>query len=327
MSRCKRCGTSFDYNERDGVCPRCCFYNRPPGTVGYDDEWAKNYNIEDNSYQLPKSIIEQEDREKSKRIHPKPKSRQKGKSVETGRRVTVGQREKRTKETTGKRTITGEKKAYYSRERQTFGEKEAAAGRRKSLVIGILVVMIFVSVVAAVIPAIIYRVEQKSGSEEAQEFTSMIVDLEDAADGIEAGDTIFYPGEARVLFQEGELPEMPEGEKCIGIMLTADETKVSYDGIYWERPYVFDGKNYRQMVYTGRLANADQFEDLGDGTGAFPYYLSSFSDGMEEGYAIYFVDKDATEVTLSLPCQSQDEKNKDKIYYTGVVDVVIPIGK
>ena len=64
MSRCKRCGTSFDYNERDGVCPRCCFYNRPPGTVGYDDEWAKNYNIEDNSYQLPKSIIEQEDRGK-----------------------------------------------------------------------------------------------------------------------------------------------------------------------------------------------------------------------------------------------------------------------
>ena len=52
MARCKRCGASFDYDKRDGVCPRCCFYNRPPGREQTDDEWMKNYNIEDNSSQV-----------------------------------------------------------------------------------------------------------------------------------------------------------------------------------------------------------------------------------------------------------------------------------
>ena len=55
MAKCERCGASFDYEEREGVCPRCCFYNRPPGAARQDTEWMKYYNVEDNSYQLPKS--------------------------------------------------------------------------------------------------------------------------------------------------------------------------------------------------------------------------------------------------------------------------------
>ena len=55
MAKCERCGASFDYDERQGVCPRCCFYNRPPGAARQDTEWMKYYNVEDNSYQLPKS--------------------------------------------------------------------------------------------------------------------------------------------------------------------------------------------------------------------------------------------------------------------------------
>ena len=55
MAKCERCGASFDYDERQGVCPRCCFYNRPPGAARQDTEWMKYYNVEDNSYQLPKT--------------------------------------------------------------------------------------------------------------------------------------------------------------------------------------------------------------------------------------------------------------------------------
>lgn len=52
MAVCKRCGKSFDYQKREGICPKCCFYNRPAGTWQEDDSWMKNYNYEDNSYEV-----------------------------------------------------------------------------------------------------------------------------------------------------------------------------------------------------------------------------------------------------------------------------------
>ena len=51
MAVCKRCGTTFDYAKREGVCPKCCFYNRPARAWQEDDSWIKNYNYEDNSYE------------------------------------------------------------------------------------------------------------------------------------------------------------------------------------------------------------------------------------------------------------------------------------
>ena len=50
MAVCKRCGTTFDYNKREGVCPKCCFYNRPVSAWQEDDSWVKKYSYEDNSY-------------------------------------------------------------------------------------------------------------------------------------------------------------------------------------------------------------------------------------------------------------------------------------
>lgn len=50
MAVCKRCGTVFDYNKWDGVCPKCCLYNRPEGSREEDDCWMENYNVDDNSY-------------------------------------------------------------------------------------------------------------------------------------------------------------------------------------------------------------------------------------------------------------------------------------
>ena len=52
MAVCKRCGATFDYNKREGVCPKCCFYNRPANAWQDDDSWIKNYNYEDNSYDI-----------------------------------------------------------------------------------------------------------------------------------------------------------------------------------------------------------------------------------------------------------------------------------
>lgn len=52
MAVCKRCGATFDYNKREGVCPKCCFYNRPTNAWQDDDSWIKNYSYEDNSYEF-----------------------------------------------------------------------------------------------------------------------------------------------------------------------------------------------------------------------------------------------------------------------------------
>lgn len=61
MAVCKRCGKVFNYEKRDGVCPKCCFYNRPEGTWQEDDSWIKNYNYEDNSYDVKAHEYESED--------------------------------------------------------------------------------------------------------------------------------------------------------------------------------------------------------------------------------------------------------------------------
>lgn len=67
MAVCKRCGKTFDYEKREGVCPKCCFYNRPTGTWQEDDSWIKNYNYEDNSYNVTVSSEDGYDTKEEKR--------------------------------------------------------------------------------------------------------------------------------------------------------------------------------------------------------------------------------------------------------------------
>ena len=52
MAICKRCKAPFNYEKREGICPKCCFYNRPAGTWHEDESWINNYNIE-NRYVAP----------------------------------------------------------------------------------------------------------------------------------------------------------------------------------------------------------------------------------------------------------------------------------
>ncbi len=68
MSRCKRCGTNFDYAKREGVCPKCCFYNRPDGMWQEDDSWIKNYNYEDNSYDIIAQEAEYDEKNSNDRL-------------------------------------------------------------------------------------------------------------------------------------------------------------------------------------------------------------------------------------------------------------------
>lgn len=307
MARCRRCGTAFDYESREGVCPKCCFYNRPEGTVTQDDEWAKNYNIEDNSYQLPKSIIEQD--EKSRKRH-KYKDTERGSYYGQHRQASVGKQE--------------ERKQYARRNDE---RRDIEGSGKKRWIIGI-VICAAVLITTAVTGGAAYFSqikEKKTGS--SRDFTITDMDLDQAKEGVAAGDTVFVVGEAKVLFKEGDLPEMPSGEKCIGIWLEADESDIDYNGIYWDRPYVYDGGNFRKMVDVNGIASSDRFEDLGDGAEVFPYYIDSYEENIESGYAVYFVDKDAKEVTLSLPCQSLDSDDDQEIRYDEVIDIRIPIEK
>ena len=68
MATCKRCGQTFIYEKTDGVCPKCCFYNRPVGSTQSDESWMKNYNCDDNSYVPPKISSEEIMTEKKGRI-------------------------------------------------------------------------------------------------------------------------------------------------------------------------------------------------------------------------------------------------------------------
>ena len=44
--RCRRCGTVFKYEDREGVCPKCCFYNRRTPVHDEENLWLNDYHID-----------------------------------------------------------------------------------------------------------------------------------------------------------------------------------------------------------------------------------------------------------------------------------------
>lgn len=295
MARCKRCGATFDYNQRDGVCPKCCFYNRPPGRENTDDEWMKNYNIEDNSYELPRSVVEQEqDKKKSKKGRTSPASKEK----------------------------TGNKKSsYYNKktERVRRNDRDSREKSSSPLIGKIILILIFVMVIMGVASGVLFGLRtENSKTVTNYDISVNTATVSEASEGITAGEITYKVGEAKVLFNEGELQDLPAGEKCIGIWIEDDESVIDYNGVNWERPYVFDGQNYREMLYVDGLEDAAKFE----GMDIMSAYLSYYD---QAGYAVFFVPADVTTITLSLPCQSVDPENSKKKIYQKVMDVTLSI--
>lgn len=307
MARCKRCGASFDYNKRDGVCPRCCFYNRPPGQDRSDDEWMKNHNIEDNSYELPRSVVEQD-----QAYNTRGKSSHKKK---TSQRET---------EIFGYKGRPRKNSEYYDKKSERAKRNDRMNTDRDilSIVRKAGLVLFLVAVLLSIMAGIFYylRVSKMSGESESYDIRIRTASDQEASDGITAGDITYRIGEAKVLFSEGQLLDLPKGEKCIGIWIEDDESAVNYNGINWERPYVYDGYSYREMLYIDGLDDAAKF----DGMETMDKYLSYYD---QAGYAVYFVAADATSVTVSLPCQSVDSGNSKKKSYQEVIDIVLPITK
>lgn len=281
MAKCSRCGTSFDYEQRQGVCPKCCFYNRPSGAAQQDTEWLKYYDIEDNSYELPKQESENDI----------PKNR---------------------KTRWVNRTNTKQKQT----------KKIFPLGKVAGLVI--VVCLILIAVTSFLKTAKVEEDWNFGEEEDVQQSELMTIEthtLEEAAEGITAGDITYRIGETKTLFHEGDISDLPSGEKCIGIWIEDNESALDYTGYEWERPYVYDGSDFRQMINTESLNDENIF--IKNGIVSFPVYEVGYED--KSGYGIFFIDADASSVTLSLPCQTVDENNTDQVEYTKVIDVTIPL--
>lgn len=294
MAQCKRCGTSFDYAKREGVCPKCCFYNRPPGTAWEDEEWTRHYNIEDNSYELPK--------------------------------METGQGDDFDSSDSGRFQWKKNKKECHkegSHSHKTVKRPKQTGKNRSSVlkkVVVLLVLLVVLMIAFIMIARVFVSVKNATSPAETAEFVVENAEWEELQDGVKAGQLTYQTDEkgAVVLFEEGELPELPEGEKCIGVWLGDDESVLDYDGIYWDRPYVYDGKNYHTMVHPEYITSSDRFNALG--LEFFPRFTYSYD---QEGVAVFFVDKDAETVVLNLPQQTATKN--DQIEYTGVTEIEIPI--
>lgn len=340
MAKCERCGASFDYDERQGVCPRCCFYNRPPGTPRQDMEWMKYYNVEDNSYQLPKSeggleeLFPERKRSWAKRIRDshREKAAHTGTSenVSSTRRAREGrnlasarQREARLARNKNKYSRSNQESASAYREYDERTAKGTLAGK-------IIAIFMVACVLLVVLTAFLknagtdgWQFGGVTQTEEGELFTVETRTVEEAAEGITAGDLTYRVGETRTFFREGELSDLPAGEKCIGIWLEDNESVLDFTGYGWERPYVYDGNSFRRMLDAESLDDGDKFTLAG--ILPFPIYGAGFED--ESGYGIFFVDADATSVTLSLPCQTVNPDDTDKINCTEVIDITIPLAE
>lgn len=307
MARCKRCGAIFDYDKKDGVCPRCCFYNRPPGAPHHDDEWLSTYNIEDNTFQLPKQ---------SAQIDEEPKSIWHKKRPNYKKKVSS----KKNCDTEGSHVHTPSR----PKTREDYEKREEPPERKgpRRLLLALLIILAVVFVVMFIGRRLRnISVHKEKTPTPPREFNIEKKTMEDLINGIQVGDMNFSTmGQgAMVLFSERDLPEIPAGEMCIGIHLQDDESSLGYNGIYWERPYVYDGTNYRELV-DGTLMNAKGI-DRQMGIDFMKQFVSSVNDF--DGLAIYFVDDEAQSVTLCIPNQTLGDD--DKVQCSGVVEIEMPI--
>lgn len=326
MAKCERCGASFDYDERQGVCPRCCFYNRPPGAARQDTEWMKYYNVEDNSYQLPKSegladLFPEEKSGWTKRLHAghREKTAAGGGRRDSSVRYRKADRQKAARRETSKSRGTA---AGAYRDGEDSG-RASLLGKVIAFVVIICILMVVITAVLQVTSARGWRFNSGEKEQEDKNIRIETISAQEAAEGVTAGDLTYYVGEAETLFQEGELSDLPAGEKCIGIWLEDNESVLDYTGYSWERPYVFDGTNFREMVDVGALDDQHYFTEKGIET------ASVYGVGYEDmyGYAVYFVDAAAQSVTLSLPCLTVDENDTDVAGYSEVIDIAIPLNQ
>lgn len=311
MAKCKRCGAIFDYDKKEGVCPRCCFYNRPPGSPHHDDEWLSSYNIEDNTYQLPKQSDWMEDEPESIWRKKRPKYKTKISN-------------KKDCDTEGSHVHTHTKPKtradYKKREEPPEGK---APGRLLFILIAAVVILFILFLMKSFFQGISFHhisFRKDKNPPVDQEFVIDQMEVEDLMKGARIGDMTYStvtPG-AVVLFEEGELPELRSGEMCVGIQIADDESSLGYSGIYWKRPYVFDGTNYRELV-DGTLMNAKKI-DQQMGIEFMKEFLSDQKDF--DGVAAYFVDKDTDSVTLCIPDQTVDG---DNVRCSGVVEVQLPV--
>lgn len=306
MARCKRCGAVFDYDKKEGVCPRCCFYNRPPGSPHHDDEWLSTYNIEDNTFQLPKQSYQLDEEPESSWFKRRSLYKKKYSS-------------KKDCDTEGSHIHTRPK----AKTREDYKKREEPPenkGLRRFLTILVIfiVILCFVSFVIPVLRARFTRPVKEPAP--VEEFKVEKMSADDLIKGVQIGDMTFSTmGQgAIVLFKEGELPEIPPGEVCIGIPLADNESSLHYNGIYWKRPYVFDGSHYRELVNGNLLSGKGLDQKMG--IDFMKEFVSSTKDF--DGLAIYFIDKDAEKVTLCIPNQTLDG---DKVLCSGVVEIDLPV--
>lgn len=339
MAKCKRCGAVFDYDQKDGVCPKCCFYNRPPGMPERDTEWISTYNFEENTYQLPKSIIEQEEEHKSifHRTHfgeRKKYTSEKDCHVE-GSHVHVEKR----RGLFGSKNVQKERKeeakraAKASQAAKRTGQKDGAESALKvGRIIGItFFAIILLSILISFLFLFIsdfdfFNSDSKKnpGNGETETFEIRGMSVDEISKGAAIGDMTYSvdPKGALVFMHQGDIPEIPKGEKCIAIHLTTNESALNYDGVDWMRPYVYDGKNYRDLV-DGLVMGSHNLPQTQDNN--FMYrYLSPTSNEDFDGLATYFVDEKAETVTLCIPEQTVEN---DAAVLKGVVEITLPVNE
>lgn len=318
MAKCRRCGAVFDYDKKDGVCPRCCFYNRPPGAPHRDEEWISSYNVEENTYELPKSIVETEEEDTGRLFHRKnhKKKTDYRRKISTNKDChTEGSHEHR----------EGKDQKAWTRSADA-GKKKSSGKLVKRLVLLIVVLAIIMTVGKPLLMETGERIHRLitgsfgPGSSEDLPLEVTKRTAEELNGGIRVSDlSLTSDGNgAVVLFEEGGLPGLPKGEMCIGIHLSDNESSIGYSGIYWQRPYVYDGKYYRKLV-DKTFMDAQKLNILLN-----TEFMSEFISDQEdfEGMAVYFVDKDADFVTLCVPDQTVTLNN---VHCSGVVQIELPV--
>lgn len=319
MVRCKRCGASFEYEKRDGVCPKCCFYNRPPGALEPDNSWMGDYNIDNNSYVPPRlsseDVLEgRHDRGwKRDSYHEERLREQKKKKKSQNERKQKEKQREKSQQRQQKKTV----------DKKPSGKKSRKGGCGCLIALLMVIIVIYSCMMYLLSEDHLESIKNEMvGQPAGQELYSVwSVMPEEAADGVQAGDIIYQVGEVRELFGPGELPELPAGEKCIGIWISDDEFGLNYNGSDWCRPYVHDGVNFREMVSVDGLESEELFGQKG--VEYFPVYSVGYED--ISAYAVFFVREDAQSVVLSLPCQFVTGKNRDQVEYTQNAEVELPI--
>lgn len=285
--KCMKCGKRYDWEENDGVCPKCCMYNWKESA---EEQHQRLHETEDNGY-----------------THRETYTREQGSygqsTTYTGRQSSYGHQ---TYNAGGGRGYEQERVDRKSRRIRNF------------LIAGIVAAM-FLPYAVEIGSEVVKEVglnNAPDASEPGKEGVEIVPVLQGSAFCIQEEEKIQVTvAEAVTIAEADTLAGAPMGEKLVAVHMSSqipeEYQDQTYDYAYkpTEEFYIASGAAFKDAVDAYCLEEV--IPEIWEMYPEFDYYSVLYES---DGYAFFFVPAEAAELTMYVEMRNTQTGEVEKIY-------------